>query len=75
MVALDLSLFFILSDDGLRISELPTLTIGDWDLQAQTLHIRHGKGGTNVGCLSLPAQRKLLRCIWLAGVPSAKPPS
>jgi site-specific recombinase XerC len=45
VVALDLSLFFILSDDGLRVSELPTLTIGDWDLQAQTSHIRHGKGG------------------------------
>ncbi len=33
--ALDLSLFFILSDDGLRVSELPMLTIGDWDPQAR----------------------------------------
>lgn len=43
--ALDLSWFFILSDGGLRISELLTLTVGDWDPQTQTLHIRHGKDG------------------------------
>ena len=43
--ALDLSWFFILIDGGLRISELLTLTIGDWDPQTQTLHIRHGKDG------------------------------
>jgi site-specific recombinase XerD len=45
MAALDLSWFFILSDGGLRVSELLTLTIGDWDPQTQALHIRHGKGG------------------------------
>lgn len=44
MVALDLSWFFILSDGGLRVSELLTLTIDDWDPQTQALHIRHGKG-------------------------------
>jgi site-specific recombinase XerD len=43
--ALDLSWFFILSDGGLRISELLTLTVGDWDPQTQTLHIRYGKDG------------------------------
>lgn len=43
--ALDLSWFFILSDGGLRISELLPLTVGDWDPQTQTLHIRHGKDG------------------------------
>ncbi|HID76395.1 MAG TPA: hypothetical protein EYP56_10410, partial [Planctomycetaceae bacterium] len=42
--ALDRSWFFILSDGGLRISEMLTLTIGDWDPQAQTLRIRHAKG-------------------------------
>lgn len=45
MVTLDLSWFFILSDGGLRISELLTLTIGNWDPQTQALHIQHGKGG------------------------------
>lgn len=44
-VALDLSWFFILSDGGLRISELLTLTVGDWDSQTRTLYIRHGKDG------------------------------
>jgi site-specific recombinase XerD len=43
--ALDRSWFFILSDGGLRVSELLTLTVGDWDPQIQTLHIRHGKNG------------------------------
>ena len=43
--ALDRSWFFILSDGGLRISELLALTVGDWDPQTQTLHIRHGKDG------------------------------
>jgi site-specific recombinase XerD len=42
---LNLSWFFILSDGGLRISELLTLTVGDWDPQTRTLHIRHGKDG------------------------------
>jgi site-specific recombinase XerD len=44
-VALDLSWFFILSDGGLRISELLTLTVGDWDSETRTLYIRHGKDG------------------------------
>lgn len=43
--ALDRSWFFILSDGGLRISEMLTLTVRDWDPQAQTLHIRSGKDG------------------------------
>jgi len=42
--ALDRSWFFILSDGGLRISEMLTLSVGDWDPQAQTLRIRHAKG-------------------------------
>jgi len=37
--------FFILSDGGLRISELEALTVSDWDAATQTLHIRYGKGG------------------------------
>jgi site-specific recombinase XerD len=42
--ALDRSWFLILSDGGLRISEMLTLTVGDWDPQAQALRIRHAKG-------------------------------
>jgi integrase/recombinase XerD len=42
---LDRSWFLILNDGGLRISELLTLTVGDWDPQARTLSIRHGKNG------------------------------
>jgi site-specific recombinase XerD len=42
--ALHQSWFLLLSDGGLRISELETLTLGDWDPASQTLHIRHGKG-------------------------------
>ncbi len=37
--------FFILSDGGLRVSELEALTVSDWDAPTQTLHIRYGKGG------------------------------
>lgn len=43
-VALHQSWFLLLSDGGLRISELETLTLGDWDAATHTLHIRHGKG-------------------------------
>jgi site-specific recombinase XerD len=43
-VAMQQSWFLILSDGGLRISELETLAVGDWDPASQTLHIRHGKG-------------------------------
>lgn len=43
--ALHSAWFFILSDGGLRISELQALTIADWDAPTQTLHIRYGKGG------------------------------
>jgi site-specific recombinase XerD len=45
VAALDRSWFFILSDGGLRISELVTLTVDDWQPHTQILHIRHGKGG------------------------------
>jgi site-specific recombinase XerD len=44
-VALQHSWFFILSDGGLRIGELETLAVDDWDPDGHTLHIRHGKGG------------------------------
>jgi len=43
--ALHQSWFLLLSDGGLRISELEALTVGDWDPASKTLHIRHGKGG------------------------------
>lgn len=42
--ALHQSWFLLLSDGGLRISELETLSVGDWDPASQTLHVRHGKG-------------------------------
>jgi integrase/recombinase XerD len=37
--------FLILSEGGLRISELVTLTMADWDAPAQTLTIHQGKNG------------------------------
>jgi site-specific recombinase XerD len=43
--ALHRSWFFILIDGGLRIGELETLTVGDWDPDTQILDIRCGKGG------------------------------
>lgn len=45
MAALHRSWFFILIDGGLRIGELETLTVGDWDPDTRILDIRCGKGG------------------------------
>lgn len=45
LTALHRAWFFILADGGLRISELQTLTISDWNPDQQTLLIRYGKGG------------------------------
>jgi len=45
LTALHRAWFFILADGGLRISELQTLTISDWNPKQQTLLIRYGKGG------------------------------
>ncbi len=36
--------FFILSDSGLRIGELMTLTVSDWQPESATLTVRYGKG-------------------------------
>jgi site-specific recombinase XerD len=42
--ALDRSWFFILLDGGLRLSEMLTLTVGDWNPQERLLTVRYGKG-------------------------------
>jgi len=36
--------FFILGDGGLRVGELMTLTVSDWQPEATTLTVRYGKG-------------------------------
>jgi site-specific recombinase XerD len=43
--ALECSWFFILTDGGLRVNELLTLTVGDWDPDSYMLTIRVAKGG------------------------------
>jgi integrase/recombinase XerD len=45
VAALECSWFFILSDGGLRINELLTLVVGDWDPDRRLLTIRFGKRG------------------------------
>lgn len=69
--ALHQSWFLLLSDGGLRISELVTLTVGDWDPAAQTLHIRHGKGNRE---RRIPVTSRLARALqrYLTSRPSAQ---
>jgi len=45
IAALECSWFFILSDGGLRIKELLTLAVDDWDRDRRLLTIRFGKRG------------------------------
>jgi len=45
VAALECSWFFILSDGGLRIKELLTLAVDDWDPDQRLITIRFGKGG------------------------------
>ena len=69
--ALHQSWFLLLSDGGLRISELETLTVGDWDPASQTLHIRHGKGKRE---RRIPVTARLARVLqrYLASRPTAQ---
>lgn len=70
-IALHQSWFLLLSDGGLRISELQALTVEDWDPASQTLHIRHGKGGRE---RRVPITSRLTQVLqrYLAGRPMAQ---